>query len=183
VLVNTSTIASIITLPATPTDGNFISVIDAGNNSSVNNITIDRNGNNIDGLAQDVVIDINSGRWEFIWDDANSTWHSYYMIGIWTSYIGQNLQTGTSYELVLADAGKIVEMNNGSANTLNIPANVAIPFPINTRIDVVQFGAGQTTITITSNTLRGAPKISGQYKMISLWKRAATEWVVIGGTT
>jgi hypothetical protein len=96
-------------------------------------------------------------------------------------YNGQNLQTGTTYELVIGDAGKIVEMNNASANTLTIPANASVAFPVDTRIDVVQYGVGQTTIAITTDTLRGNPKTGLQYQMVSLWKRAATEWVVIGG--
>jgi hypothetical protein len=96
-------------------------------------------------------------------------------------YKGQNLQTGTTYELVIGDAGKIVEMNNASANTLTIPANASVAFPVDTRIDVVQYGVGQTIIAITTDTLRGNSKTGGQYQMVSLWKRAATEWVVIGG--
>ena len=98
-------------------------------------------------------------------------------------YIGQNLQTGTAYTLVLTDAGKIVEMNNASANTLTIPANASVAFPVDTRIDVVQYGAGLTTVAITSDTLTGNAVSTGQNKAMSLWKRAATEWVVIGGTT
>jgi len=98
-------------------------------------------------------------------------------------YIGQNLQTGTTYTLVLTDAGKVVEMNNASANTLTIPANASVAFPVDTRIDVVQYGAGLTTVAITSDTLTGDAVSTGQYKAMSLWKRAATEWVVIGGTT
>lgn len=97
-------------------------------------------------------------------------------------YRGQNLQTGTSYELVLEDAGKIIEMNNASANTLNIPANSAVAFPVDTRIDVIQYGAGATTITITTDTLTGTATVGAQYQVVSLWKRAATEWVVIGGS-
>jgi hypothetical protein len=100
-----------------------------------------------------------------------------------TKYPGSNLQTGTAYELVLSDAGKLVEMNNGAANTLTIPANASVAFPVNTRIDVHQQGVGQTTIAITTDTLRGDPKITGQYKAVSLWKRATAEWVVWGGTT
>jgi hypothetical protein len=100
-----------------------------------------------------------------------------------TGYLGQNLQTGTSYELVLTDAGKIVEMNNASANVLTIPANAAVAFPVDTRIDIIQYGAGETSVTITSDTLRGELVSVGQYKFLSLWKRAATEWVIAGGTT
>jgi len=98
-------------------------------------------------------------------------------------YSGQNLQTGTTYTLVLGDAGKMIEMNNASANTVNIPANASVAFPVDTRIDVIQYGAGLTTVTITTDTLTGAVVSTGRYKAMSLWKRSATEWVVIGGTT
>lgn len=97
-------------------------------------------------------------------------------------YRGQNLQTGTSYELVLEDSGKIVEMDNAAANTCNIPANSAVAFPVDTRIDVIQRGAGATTITITTDTLTGTATVGGAGRVVSLWKRAATEWVVIGGS-
>ena len=70
--------------------------------------------------------------------------------------LGLNTQTGASYTLALSDAGKLVEMNNAGANTLTVPPNGTIAFPVNTRIDVVQYGA------------------------ITLYKRATNEWVVIG---
>ena len=38
-----------------------------------------------------------------------------------TGYIGQNLQTGATYELVLGDAGKIVEMNNATKSKIIKP--------------------------------------------------------------
>ena len=62
-----------------------------------------------------------------------------------------NTQT-SSYTLALADAGEVVEMNVGSANTLTVPANDSIAFPIGTSIDIVQYGAGQTTIIAGSTT-------------------------------
>ena len=95
-------------------------------------------------------------------------------------YLGQNLKTA-SYELILTDAGKLIEIDNASANNLTIPANASVAFPVDTRIDIFQYGAGQTTILITTDTLRGDVKIAAQYGMVSLWKRAATEWVVVGG--
>ena len=97
-------------------------------------------------------------------------------------YIGQNLQVD-DYELVLADAGKIVEMNKGTGLTLMIPANSAVPFPVNTRIDAVQGGAGLLSVAITDDTLNGELVSFGQYKALSLWKKSATVWVIFGGTT
>ena len=98
-------------------------------------------------------------------------------------YRGQNLQTGTSYELVLTDAGKIVDLENAAPISLVIPANAAVAFDVDTRIDLMPSDAGQITVSITSDTLRGDPKSQAQWKGLSLWKRATTEWVVLGGTT
>jgi hypothetical protein len=100
-----------------------------------------------------------------------------------TKYVGQNLQTGTTYELVLTDAGKMVEMSNAGANVLTIPANASVAFPVDTRIDITQGGAGLTSVTITTDTLNGELVSQGQYKGLSLWKKSATVWVIYGGTT
>jgi hypothetical protein len=102
-----------------------------------------------------------------------------------TAYIGQNLQTGTSYELVLADAGKMLDFNNASPIAVTIPANASVPFPVDTRIDLNQSGAGLYTVGITSDTLivaEGAVS-RGQHFGMSLWKKSATVWVLYGGTS
>ena len=100
-----------------------------------------------------------------------------------TKYLGHNTQTGTAYELTLDDAGKIIDMENASANVVTIPANASVEFPVDTRIDICQTGAGETSVAITTDTLHGDVIIPAQYKAVSLWKRTETEWVVFGGTT
>ena len=95
-----------------------------------------------------------------------------------------NTQTGTSYTLVLSDKGKIIEINNASANTLTIPPNSSVAFPIKTRIDIVQYGAGQTTFVAGSGvTIRSVDDklaLSSQYSSASLYKRGTDEWVLMG---
>ena len=92
-----------------------------------------------------------------------------------------------SYTLVLADANKLIEVNNASANTLGVPLNSTDAFPIGTQILVAQQGAGQTTITPVSGvTLRssgGKLKIAAQYGVATLIKRATDEWYVAGDLT
>jgi hypothetical protein len=94
-----------------------------------------------------------------------------------------NRQTA-SYTLVLADAGKVVEMNVGSANNLTVPLNSSVAFPVGTEITVTQYGAGRTTIVATSGvTLRSVNswlKANGQYSVIGLLKVATNEWYVYG---
>jgi len=94
-----------------------------------------------------------------------------------------NRQTA-SYSLVLADRGKLVEMNVASANTLTVPLNSSIAFPIGTKIDVTQYGAGATTITATGGvTIRSFTsflKIAGQYAVCTLVKIGTDEWYCYG---
>lgn len=102
-----------------------------------------------------------------------------------TQLLGINTQTA-SYTLALIDAGYTVEMNVGSANTLTVPPNATIAFPVKTFVNVVQLGAGQTTLTPGAGvTLRSRSglKLSGQYAMGTIYQRAANEWVCGGSLT
>ena len=95
----------------------------------------------------------------------------------------ENTQTD-SYTLVLADAGKMITMNKATANNLTVPPNSSVAFPINSRIDVIQYGAGQTTIVagagVTIRSSGAKLKITGQYSGASLWKKGTDEWVLVG---
>ncbi len=97
-----------------------------------------------------------------------------------------NRQTA-SYTLVLTDQGKIVEMNVAGANNLTVPLNSSVAFTIGTEIQVLQYGAGQTTIVATGGvTLRsksGQLKIGNQYTGVTLVKVGTDEWYVIGNLT
>jgi hypothetical protein len=95
-----------------------------------------------------------------------------------------NSQTGTSYTLVITDAGKLVERNNAAANTLTVPPNSSVAFPVGTKIDIAQIGAGQTTIVagsgVTINSAESKLAIGAQYGAATLVKRATDTWILIG---
>jgi len=103
--------------------------------------------------------------------------------GLLTNYNVFNTQTA-NYTLVLADASKIVEMNVASANTVTIPTNASVAFPIGTEITVMQYGAGNTTIVAASGvTFRSkdfGTRIGDQYTGATLIKRGTNEWYLIG---
>lgn len=94
-----------------------------------------------------------------------------------------NRQTA-SYTLVAGDANKMVEMNVATANNLTVPLNSSVPFATGTIIDVVQYGAGQTTIVATGGvTLRSTNnwlKINARYGAVTLVKVGTDEWYVFG---
>lgn len=88
-----------------------------------------------------------------------------------------------SYTLVLADKNKIVEIANASANTLTVPLNSSVAFPVGSQITFIQTGAGQTTITPAGGvTINGTPglKLRAQWSSATLIKRATDTWVALG---
>jgi hypothetical protein len=96
--------------------------------------------------------------------------------------IATNAQAA-SYTLVLTDQSDLVEISNASANTLTVPLNSSVAFPVGTTITILQTGAGQTTITPTGGvTINGTPglKLRAQWSSATLIKRAENTWVAIG---
>jgi hypothetical protein len=96
--------------------------------------------------------------------------------------ISTSAQTA-SYTLVLADKTKIVEMSVAGANTLTVPPNSSVAFPVGSQINILQTGAGQTTVTagagVTINATPGL-KIRAQWSYATLIKRATDTWVLVG---
>lgn len=101
-----------------------------------------------------------------------------------------NANTSTTYTFVLADNGKLVTSNNASAQTLSIPTNASVAFPVGTQINVAWItGAGQPTINaVTSGTTTilstgatsTAPKLRVVNSVASCIKIATDIWLVTG---
>ena len=96
--------------------------------------------------------------------------------------LSPNNQIGVSYTLVLSDADSgEVWMNNGSANVVTIPTDVAAAFPIGTVLLVMMEGVGVTSITADAGvTLNGVVAGSGdltQFNGVALKKRAVDTWI------
>jgi len=96
-------------------------------------------------------------------------------------------QTATTYNLVLTDAHKTVTLTNGSAIDARIPTNAGTAFPIGTRIELLQGGAGQVTVAPTSgvtlNSSGGKTKLSAQYAQATILKVATDTWYLFGDIT
>jgi hypothetical protein len=99
-----------------------------------------------------------------------------------------NAQTAT-YTVVIGDAFKLVTMSVASANDFQIPTNANVAYPVGTVINVIQIGAGQTTIkAVTSGTTTisstgataAAPKLRAQFSAASCIKVATDTWYVVG---
>lgn len=146
------------------------------NNTSVSQMTLTAAGRLLLGTTTEAtfLLDVN-GTARIVSDlDVN---------GVLRETITANRQTA-SYTLVLADRGKLIEMNVATANNLTIPLNSSVAFPVGTKIDVAQYGAGQTTFVatggVTIRSTNGWLKMNAQYGSATLVKIATDEWYLFG---
>ena len=99
--------------------------------------------------------------------------------------ISTNAQSVTSYTLVLADQGKIVELSNAAAISLTVPTNASVAFPVGTQILLASTGSGQVTVSgnvgVTINSSNGL-KLRSQWSVATLIKRATNTWLLSGDT-
>lgn len=90
-----------------------------------------------------------------------------------------NAQTGTTYTLVAADAGKLVTLTNAAAITLTVPGSV---FTAGQRVDCLVLGAGMVTAVGSGATVNGTPSLvsRGQWSAFTVLFTSATTAVVVG---
>ena len=72
--VNTSSTAITVTLPASPSAGDIVSINDYNGSFETNACTVARNSSNIRGEASDFILDINNAGATFIYIDATEGW-------------------------------------------------------------------------------------------------------------
>lgn len=129
------------------------------------------------------IADVSAGTGAKVWKGADS------VVRIAADTVTNfNSQTGTAYTLAIADQyGKTVTLSNASANTCTVPPNSSVAFPVGTVINVVQIGAGQTTITagagVTINSADAKLKLRVQYSGATLVKTATDTWILFGDIT
>jgi len=97
------------------------------------------------------------------------------------------IQKTDSYTLsALTERDSLIEMGKATAQTVTIPTNATVAYPVGTSIDILQTGAGQVTIAGASGvTVNATPglKLRTQWSSATLFKRATDTWVVMGDLT
>ena len=107
-----------------------------------------------------------------------------------TSQVGylnapQNSQSGSTYTLVIGDAGDHIYFTGGSTATLTVPTNSSVAFATGTTILVVNNNSGNLTISGAGVTFQLANGTTGNRTvatkgMASLLKVATDTWWVTG---
>ena len=85
--IDTSSAAITMTLPASPSAGDIVAFKDYAGTFTTNNLTIARNGSNLDGSAVDKTINTNNTSMSLIYVDATQGWKS---VEEGTGYIGED---------------------------------------------------------------------------------------------
>jgi len=73
-LVDTTSAAITCTLPLTPTAGDVIEFLDSKGQFGTNNLTLSRNGSNINGLASDFLCDVAGKKYTATYIDSTYGW-------------------------------------------------------------------------------------------------------------
>ena len=107
------------------------------------------------------------------------------MVTIASSTLSINDQSGTTYTLVLADAGKYIRCENAAEITVTVPKNSVVAFETGTGITIEQKGAGTVTVApvdvdVTINAYDGLSTY-GQYAGLQLVKVDTNVWTCIAG--
>lgn len=109
-----------------------------------------------------------------------------YFTGVFRETITKH-RDNASASLILAYNGKLIEMNVATANTLTIPIASTSFLPVGAKIDVTQYGAGQTQIVaasgVTLYSAGGATKLRLQYSGATLVQADLNVWYLFGDIT
>jgi hypothetical protein len=92
-----------------------------------------------------------------------------------------------NYTLGVTDLGRTIETTAASANTLTINDTILSTLPIGGKINIIQYGAGQTQVVTAGAAVLlssgGADKITNQYGAATIIKRSASEFYLFGEIT
>ena len=127
VLVNSATGSFTATLPASPSVGDRVAFVDIGGYCGTSPVTVGRNSNNIQGIADDLSMDIAGSAFELLWTGATRGWTlkefpsgagatGYTSLVTLTdaSTIALDLSRGNDYTVTLGGARTLGNFTNGT---------------------------------------------------------------------
>jgi hypothetical protein len=103
----------------------------------------------------------------------------------WVNYLDAQLENKTAnYVIQLQDSGKAITMNSSSANTVTVPTNASVVFPIGTVITIIQTGTGETSFVesagVTIRSKNSYKKMNTQFAAAQLVKTETNIWILLG---
>ena len=114
--VNTTSGAITVTLPASPSAGDIVSISDYTGTFATNNCTVGRNSSNINGVAEDWIIAINDTSITFVYVDATEGWR----------VVNTSLPSETQNPFLVATGGTITTCGDFKIHTFTGPGTFTV---------------------------------------------------------
>jgi len=114
--VNTTSGAITVTLPATPSAGDIVSIADYTNTFQTNNVTVARNGSPIGGISADAVLSTEGQSVTFIYVDGTEGWKN----------VQDSTSNVTGNPFIVATGGTITTCGNCKIHTFTGPGTFCV---------------------------------------------------------
>jgi hypothetical protein len=114
--VNTTAGAITVTLPISPSAGAIVAITDYAGTAATNNITVGRNGSNIEGLAANVTISVNRDSITLVYVDSTQGWLA----------VNDNTAALTPPQYVTATGGTITTCGNYKIHSFTGPGTFTV---------------------------------------------------------
>jgi len=114
--VNTTSGAITVTLPASPSAGDIVSLADYTNTWQTNNVTVARNGSNIGGVAADAILSTEGQSVTFIYVDGTEGWKN----------VQDSTSNVTGNPFIVATGGTITTCGNCKIHTFTGPGTFCV---------------------------------------------------------
>jgi hypothetical protein len=149
IIADTSGGVFTVFLPATPTLGMQVAIVD-GHNWGANSLTVGRNGSTIEGLAEDLTLDIAGVSVQLIYDGA--TWEVFAQAGV----LGANTITASNITglATVATSGSYTDLTN-KPTVISLKVS-SIDYPGD---DLAANPAGGQAITLTGTGFEATPVV------------------------
>ena len=148
ILANTSGGAFTVTLPASPTTGMQVFIADAYDSWATNNLTVDRNGSTIEGLAENLICDISGVSVQLVYTD--TTWQVF----------AQACGAVGSFDINTQTAGTLLVSRGGTGATTLTTNNVLLGNGTSP-LQVVAPGTTGNVLTSDGTTWVSSPSSGG----------------------
>ena len=152
--VNTTSGAVTVTLPASPSAGDIVSIADYTNTFQTNNVTVGRNSSKIGGIASDAVLSTEGQSVTFVYVDGTEGW--------------KNVQDSTSNVIgndhIVATGGTITTCGNFKIHTFNSTGTFTVcaaPNPSKAHVSYVVVAGGGGGASAPSSNTGGAAGAGG----------------------
>ena len=114
--VDTTSSALTVTLPASPSAGDIVAIADYAGTAFTNNITIARNGSNIEGGTDNATIDVNRESKTFVYVDATQGW----------VVVNSNDEVAIPSPFLVASGGTVTTSGNYKIHTFTGPGDFTV---------------------------------------------------------